>query len=177
MPWAWSAAGSRITRITRLTPPTRVTAAMPSWPSRRLAMLLSMYQLSDLGFELVGSGARLRHRDDCGREIDVGRVVHLHARKGDQPREHEPHEQDDRPNRIPDAPRGDIAEIHLVTLLAPYRAASRLGLTFWPGFWNGPAERTTDSLPVMPSMTVTPVSPTVPILMFRRSISCLALTM
>ena len=46
IPCAWSAAGSRMTRMVRSTPPVRVTAATPGTESSRLAMVLSMYQLS-----------------------------------------------------------------------------------------------------------------------------------
>jgi len=56
-------------------------------------------------------------------------------------------------------------------------AASRRGLTFCPGLRNGPAERTTASLPLIPLPIVTPLSPTEPILMSRRSTWFLSLTM
>src|SRR6476620_12431937 len=55
-----------------------------------------------------------------------------------------------------------------------YWTAARLGCTFWPGLRNGPADSTTDSLPVSPAATVTPASLTLPIVIALRSTSLLA---
>ena len=71
--------------------------------------------LGDLCLQFLGGRARLRHRDDRGREIDVRRVVDLHPGEGDQPGERESDEQHDRKDRVADAPRRNVAEVHGLT--------------------------------------------------------------
>ena len=60
--------------------------------------------LRDLGLDLVRCGARLRNLDDGRGEVDVRRVVHLHPVECDEPRQHEADEQNDRKDRVADAP-------------------------------------------------------------------------
>ena len=81
--------------------------------------------LRDLGLHLVRRGARLGDGDDRRREIDVRIVVHLHPRERDQAGQHQPDEQDDRRNRVADAPGRDVAEIHGYQL---FLSASARGL-------------------------------------------------
>ncbi len=88
--------------------------------------------LRDLRFHLVRCGARLRHRDDRRREVDVRRVVDLHPGEGDQPRQHQPDEENDGEDGVADAPGRNVAEVHGLilfpwlarTLSAPPRASA-----------------------------------------------------
>ena len=90
--------------------------------------------------------------DDRRREVDVRRVVHLHPGERDQAGEHQPDEQDDREDRVADAPGRDVAEIHgLTAFLSGFSALPRASDSpSGPGLRNGPAESTTASLPDRP---------------------------
>ena len=90
--------------------------------------------LGDLGLHLVRCRARLADADDRRREVDVGVVVHLHPRERDQAGEHQADEQDDRDDRVADAPGRDVAEIHVDSFLrlAAQRTASRSDSPFAP---------------------------------------------
>src|SRR6185369_1132481 len=64
----------------------------------------------DLGFHLSRRDARIRDRDDHGRELDVGPVLNTELREADQARDREPDEQDDDGRRIANRPGDEVHE-------------------------------------------------------------------
>src|SRR5207253_8710998 len=97
--------------------------------------------LGDLGFEFVGRGAGLRDLDDGRGEIDVRRVVDLHAGERDEARQHETDEEDNRPNRVADAPGRNVTEIHeLLAFLGSARDLT-VGLYFLAGVEERPSRK------------------------------------
>ena len=68
--------------------------------------------LRDLVLHLGRRRAGLRDVDVGGREFDVRVVVDVHPHERDEPGQHQADEQDDRRNRVADAPGRDVAEIH-----------------------------------------------------------------